>query len=502
MKKLVLTLMLIALIGIVPLAGAQGDRTVITVDNAFELVELNRLSRGSTEFVTFAPDGASVFIGGTVGVWQYDPLALDTEAEPPVFVTNGEVEGFDLSVDGSLMAVSNNEGQIEIWDVASATRQTTINESASWVQLSPDASVLFFNGSSNAIRAWDIAGNAEIGLLEGHTSTVNMGIFSPDGSVFATAGSEPNVRLWDVTTLSEIALLEGHTSEINDLAFSPDGSVLVSVSRDETIRAWDVAAGTSLAVLEAAEDDDFESVTNVAFSPDGNTVVTAHGFGSFRIWNSSFEQLALVDDLPEGSVDDVEFAPDSSAFLIIGDEHIASLYAVDGTLLSSTVGHTDSLEAVTFRPDSSEIALASTDGFVWVWNTTDRPELNFSPVLEEAVTFGTDNQVTLTYSNDGTVLAGLESFSIKLYDAESKAFLSEIDVDGLPEAVVFSPDDTMIAVTSSDSNLYIFNVVNGALLATLTSHNDWAFDVHWSPDQTLLATSAGDHTVRVWGLPQ
>ena len=100
---------------------------------------------------------------------------------------------------------------------------------------SPDGTILASANGEKMVRLWDVAGQNQIGVLEGHTDQVKSMAFSQDGKVLASGGGnfnwrnngDPTIRLWDVQARKEIGMLEGHLGWMR-LAFSPDGETLAS----------------------------------------------------------------------------------------------------------------------------------------------------------------------------------------------------------------------------------------------------------------------------------
>lgn len=93
---------------------------------------------------------------------------------------------------------------------------------------------------------------------------------SPDGQTLATRGADQIVRVWDLTTGKERFPLDGHEDRVYDLAFSRDGKRIVTVSpgADEKILLWDTRTGKLVKEMEQAG-------RVVRFSPAGDQLWVA-----------------------------------------------------------------------------------------------------------------------------------------------------------------------------------------------------------------------------------
>jgi WD40 repeat protein len=67
--------------------------------------------------------------------------------------------------------------------------------------------------------------------------------------------------------------------------------------------------------------------------------------------------------------------------------------------------------------------------------------------------------------------------------------------------VAFSPDGKLIASTSDDKTVRLWNVASGKPHGEpLKGHTNWVVDVAFSPDGDLLASASVDETVRLWDI--
>src|SRR5690554_1250329 len=120
----VLVTALLFALAIQPGFAQEGVRQILTPDNGGELVELARLGRGSTDHVAFSPDGQTLAVAGTMGVWLYSAADVATPTEPPLLDTQGIALALAFSPDGTTLAVTTSAG-LQLWDVASQTLIST-----------------------------------------------------------------------------------------------------------------------------------------------------------------------------------------------------------------------------------------------------------------------------------------------------------------------------------------------------------------------------------------
>jgi WD40 repeat protein len=487
---------------LVPVLAQDTPRTVITPENGTQVVELIRLGRGSTEHTAYSPDGQILAVASTVGVWLYQPAALDTPDEPALLPTPKVAEAMAFSPDGSTLAVVS-DGTIFYWDVASQTVTGSFEPSRSSESLaySPDGSLLAINMGYSGISLWDVAAGVEKLAISASVQGDAALVFSPDGSLLAGATGDYAVHLWNVADGTDAKVLTGHTRYVYDFVFSPDGSVLASAGYDMTVRLWDVTGGTELAVLAGTDEQPVEEVYSLAASPDGSKLVSGHADGVIVVWDVSNLVPALVFGPAAGDMVDIAFSPDGSQIASASSLNKVQLWdAASGAEIAATVGHTNYMSAATFSPDSATLAIADWDENLWLWDTAARQELNFSLVVPAGQSSSTQDLSWLTYSIDGRYLAISDSFDIYLLDPATGAEIRALDdCVGLVASFVFSPNNTLLAVAASDG-VCLFAVETGEMLASFSS-GDWFNGVAFSPDQTLLAAASKDHTVRVYALP-
>lgn len=498
MKKLMILLVLAMLVSTV---FAQ-EGTVITPENASELTELVRLGRGKPSQLAYSPDGSTIAVASSIGVWLYSADSLDTEQEPPYIVSSTPVTAVAFSPDGNTLAFGE-DGVLRLWDMEAMaeTNSMDLNTTLNFIKFSPDGSVIATNGSEYKSVALINTDDLSVKpALVGHSSNVRSAAFSPDGSTLITgADSGDNIiRVWDVADGTESATVEGHTSNIKDLDFGE--GVIVSGSADYSVKIWD-AEGTEVATLKPA-DVSYFYVYSVDLSPDGSKVAVGTS-NAVYVWNADGSGDPTIFDLEgAGDINDLEFSPDGTQLVTLGYNRAVRLWDVEsGSEIAAARGHTDNMTSVAFSPDGDTLIVGSNDDFVWLWDTAARTELHLSPTMTDALGATSENVTYAAFAPDGSVAGTVDGFGIKLWNPATGDLVAELEGDGLSNSLAFSPDSSLVAYVGSEG-VFVFDVASQELLTHLTGHTEWAETIAFSPDQTLLVTGASDGTVRVWGLAE
>lgn len=162
-----------------------------------------RLGKGYVRDVVYSPDGNSIAVASSIGIWLYD-----AQTYQEVFLLTGHRSGVNS------------------------------------VSFSSDGQTLASGGGflDQTIRLWDVSTGEQKHKHRfiGHRGDVLSVSFSPDGQTLASAGHD--IRLWDVSIGKLKHELKGHKRMVYSVSFSPDGQTLASGSDDGTVLLWDLTA--------------------------------------------------------------------------------------------------------------------------------------------------------------------------------------------------------------------------------------------------------------------
>ncbi|WP_413168038.1 WD40 repeat domain-containing protein [Capilliphycus salinus ALCB114379] len=108
------------------------------------------------------------------------------------------------------------------------------------------------------------------------------------------------------------------------------------------------------------------------------------------------------------------------------------------------------------------------------------------------VSFSFDGKLLATSSDDSTV---------KLWDTTTGKVINTLDKhkDEVLE-VSFSRDGKLLASASRDKTVKLWDATTGKVINTLNGHADWVFSISFSQNGKWLVTGSRDNTVKLWDI--
>ncbi|MBW4562919.1 MAG: pentapeptide repeat-containing protein [Mojavia pulchra JT2-VF2] len=358
------------------------------------------------------------------------------------------------------------------------------------VAFSPNEKLLATSDTNGQIRLYQVLDGKQILTLKGHTAWVWSISFSPDGNIIASGSDDQTVKLWNVNTGEDLRTLQGHSGTVRSVAFCSDGQILASASEDRTVRLWNVDTGHCLNTLQVNN----KRMLSVAFSPNNPTLAIGSEDQTVTLWNISTAKCINTLQGHTGWVWSVAFSPDGQMLASGSHDHTVKLWDVNtGLCLHTLQDHTNWVNSVAFSPDNQTLASGSEDQTVKLWDVTTGECLK---TLQ-----GDWNRVwSVAFSPQGTILASVnDNQTLRLWDISTgHCFKTLQGYSNRVWSVAFNPQGTTLASASEDQTVKLWDVSTGECLKTLRGHSNRVTSATFDPQGTILASASEDQTVKLW----
>lgn len=302
--------------------------------------------------------------------------------------------------------------------------------------------------------------------------------------------------------LAKSIFSEAHSVAMS-ICFSPDGQTIAVGDSNGNIYLWNITTTQLLTTFEGHKG----WVWSVVFSPDGKMLASSGTDRSVRLWDVENGQCLQVLTDHKGCVWSINFSADGQRLASGSEDQTVRLWNLQGQCLHVLQGHTQSVYAVHFAPDQQTLASSSHDTTIRIWDVSSGNCLN---VLQGH----TSGVRCVRYSPDGQLLAsGGHDGSIRLWNRQLHSKPSSSNPSFINSSVkllhghtdwvwdiAFSPDGRLLASTGRDSTLRLWSVPDGQSIHVLKGHTHDVYGLAISADNQWLASAGQDNTVRLWHL--
>lgn len=352
-------------------------------------------------------------------------------------------------------------------------------------------------------------------LVDQMSSRAYVSQFSNDGSLFVAGFQGSDIRVYDVDRgwkLQKHILAKSLRWTVTDTSLSPDQQYLVYASMSPIVHIVDVGSTVteSLAnVTEIHDGLDFSAgdeggytfgIFSVKFSTDGQELVAGSSDDSIYVYDLQANKLSLRIMAHTSDVNTVCFADESGHLILSGsDDNFCKVwdrrcFNARGRSAGVLMGHLEGITFIDSRGDGRYFISNGKDQTIKLWD------------IRKMSSNVTSNAGFKNYEWDYRWMDyPPQARDLKHPCDQSLATFRGHSVLRTLIRCYFSPEystgQKYIYTGSTDSCVYIYDLVTGAQVARLEHHKGAVRDCNWHPSQPMLVSSSWDGDIARWEFP-
>jgi WD40 repeat protein len=435
----------------------------------------------------WSPDSQKLAVTVKTGGQILDVMTSETLVVIPelIYAVTWNLDGTQIA---GMVDLGDEMGyQVRVWNAANGELVNTYTSSDpnlfwSDIEWSPDGSILVGLTSLPAtLHAWNVTTGELLNDVNFSADLsayfdmwwVNEGQQLVTVSRYVTPPGGSTLQVWDTTTWAEVDRKYRPGDDFRDIAKHPNAEEWGLLTWDGQIMTWGLQASEPLQTRSVYS----QPARLLAWSPDNHNLATAgYSSASIDIWDVATipqpEAQRAIDPLRGWEVDGLRWSENSdtligilsipqitapgaypTAFIVQWDaqtgEYIGTIHETPGY-----VAHDDSENYLTHYIWS--------DDFTRVVTEMSEQPLTISTVGTESDFFSPDEEITT------------------------------IDSVDYPSKIIWSPDNTMLAIITRDpqgeTSAWVYDAETGKLVNRLRpTFFTTLYDLTWSPDSTMVA---------------
>ncbi|MCA9158115.1 MAG: protein kinase, partial [Planctomycetales bacterium] len=312
----------------------------------------------------------------------------------------------------------------------------------------------------------------------------------PNDRYIACASEQSALVILDVDSKSELLQVrDTKLGQFTSVAWNASGTRLIVGTDQGYLTLWDVESKSAL-----SEDRLSTNIRALDWHPQQPILAIGCVDRAVRLWHTDRRELVAEKFADSDWVSDVKWDSKGSRLATVSIGGATSIYS--GLDLQPVWRHENNgqLDDVCWSPDDSQLATASRDRTIRLWDLA-------TGKLLRRLNGHTDFVSSIDWRSTGIQLASvgrdktLRVWSAKLEDQDRVIWDDQMY---RTEFVAWNPNGSSVAVCGNDNNIELHDPETGSVSQVLRRHTKFCTALSWNPSGNLLASGSRDQTVVIW----
>ena len=298
--------------------------------------------------IAYSPDGKNLLVALEKEVFILKAANGDTTLQftPEVNQINDAV----YSPDGEVILISGNDNMTTLFSAEDGTRIDRLEG----ILNNQDKGGLSYNPNSY----WD-------SFIARYVKLKNMQLVTRGGTRLIRSKFGDKARIWEINNGRAVMEFSGHEKTILGLDLSRDEKRLLTAAGDRKIKLWNTETGDELQTFSGHSNIVFEA----KFNSDESQMISTGWDARVNLWDVKSNEILTRIDFGNASAYAVEFTPNDLYFVAARLDKTLEMWEFDTrSVVRKFIGHTDVVSKITFLKGGQQMATASWDGSVRIWD--------------------------------------------------------------------------------------------------------------------------------------